>query len=73
MANRDKNTTFIAMDKDLSLTSIHLKATRTLPILPVLPSTIRRNMTMLKVWKTPEQSIGHQPPTASSLGSNLNT
>ncbi len=46
------------------LTSMDLSATSTLPILPVLPKTIRTNMQATNTRKTLSQSTGHQPSTA---------
>lgn len=61
IANSDKKTTLNAMDKDLSRTSMHLRATNTLPMRPVLPKMMRMKKTMPKVRKTLPQSTGHHP------------
>ena len=65
---KDRNTTLNANERDLSLTSIHLRATRALPTLPVLIKIDKTPMTKKNIFKLFPQSTSHQPPTASALG-----
>jgi len=44
----------------------YLKATSTLPILPVDPKIMTMNMPIIKVLKTPSQSTWHHPSVASA-------
>ena len=68
---KDRNTTLNANERDLSLTSIHLRATRALPTLPVLIKIDKTPMTKKNIFKLFPQSTSHQPPTASPLGWDL--
>ena len=65
--------TCIAKDKDLSLMSTHLRATRTLPTLLVLPRMERMAMaaTQYMNWVL-QPGTSHQPSLASVTGSPAN-
>ena len=84
MASSERDTTWTAIDKALSLTSTHLRhtrielettsgshlrATRTFPILPVDPSTDNTIITPMKKKNFFWQpGASHHPDTASSTG-----
>ena len=60
----------MAKDKDLSLISTHLSATRTLPILLVLPRMERIPMAIAQYMNCVLQpGTSHQPSLASVTGS----
>ena len=68
LPNSDRKAILNAKERDLSLTSIHLKATKAFPTLPVLKRIDKTIITIMNLLKTDPQSTSHQPPTASSFG-----
>ena len=71
LPNNERKVILNANERDLSLTSMHLRATRAFPTLPVLKSTDNTIIININVFKILPQSTSHHPPIASSFGTDL--